>query len=398
MQRRRWWIWVAMTVFLMAGSSAGTWYAAQNGILGGNRIPSSMERSQQFSRFLQVYQSIRGDTIWHNTPHQLLGGAINGMVGTLHDQFSNYFSSAQNKSFQSQLNPTFTGIGVGVSINTSQLTIQRVFAHSPASLAGLQTGDVITAVNGTSVAKLGKAAAVSQIRGKVGTTVAVTILSHGKTRVYHLKRAVVALPTVYSFMMPHHVAYMDIMQFGNNTGTEVVNQVHQLEKSGAKGILLDLRDNPGGEVTQALKAASVLVPKGPVVSLHYKNPANNQTLDSTGPGTKLPIVVLVNGNTASAAEILSAAIQERQGGTLVGTKTYGKGIVQELIPLPHHAALKLTVAKYYTPNGQYIEHKGLVPNVYDAEPTNVVPSDNPAHDPQLQRAIAVLLKKMGVKG
>lgn len=398
MRRRRWLIGAAGAVLLMAGSSAGTWWATQDGLLGGNQIPVSMQKNPEFSRFLEVYQSIRGDTIWHNTPHQLLAGAITGMVGTLHDQFSNYFSSAQNKSFQSQLNPTFTGIGVEVSTNTPSLAIQQVFAHSPASKAGLQPGDIITAVNGKSVTVLGRAAAVAMIRGQVGTTVAITVVDHGQSRIYHLKRAVVALPTVYSFMMPHHILYMNIIEFGNNTGAEVVQQLQHLEKAGAKGILLDLRDNPGGEVTQALQASNVLVPKGPVVSLRYKNAANNQTLDSTGPGTKLPIVVLVNGNTASAAEILSAAIQERQGGTLVGTKTYGKGIVQELIPLANHAALKLTVARYYTPNGQYIEHKGLTPNVYDPEPSNVIPSDNPAQDPQLQRAITVLLKKMGAKG
>lgn len=394
MRRRALGVWAALTVFLMAGSSAGTWWATQNGMLGSSGIPASMRQNEEFTRFVQVYDSIRSDTIWHNTPHQLLVGAINGMVGTLHDQFSNYFSSSQNQSFQQMLNPTFVGIGVEVSDISSDLVIQQVFANSPASKAGLKSGDVITAVDGQNVTKIGDAQAVNLIHGKVGTAVHLAVTVNGHSRFFVLKRAVIDAPTVYSYMMPHHIAYMNILEFGNNTGQEVVNQFHQMVKEGAKGLLLDMRDNPGGEVTEALDAANVLVPAGPVVSLHYKNPADNQTFDSSGPGTKLPIVVLVNGGTASAAEILSAAIVERQGGTLVGTKTYGKGIVQELIPLANHAALKLTIAKYYTPNGQYIEHKGLTPSVYDPEPSNIIPSDIPAQDPQLAKAVSVLLNKM----
>ncbi len=130
-----------------------------------------------------------------------------------------------------------------------------------------------------------------------------------------------------------------------------------------RGLVVDLRDNPGGEVSQALKVANLIVPKGPVVTLKYKNSRDDVTDDSTGPGTKLPIVVLVNHHTASAAEILAAAIQERQGGRLVGTRTYGKGIVQEVISLSGGASLKLTVARYYTPDGSYIEHVGLKPNL-----------------------------------
>ncbi|MCL4351971.1 MAG: S41 family peptidase [Firmicutes bacterium] len=388
-------IWAAVTVLLMAGSSLGTWWATQNGVLGGTVVPASMRQNKEFTRFVQVYDSIRRETIWHNTPKQLLAGAINGMVGTLHDQFSDYFSSSQNQSFQALLNPTFVGIGVEVSASAPQLVIEQVFPKSPASRAGLAQGDIITAVNGQLVSRVGTAAAVNMIHGKVGTTVRLAVSIRGKQKIVVLKRAVIDEPTVYSYMMPHQIAYMNIVEFGNNTGAEVVSQFHQLVKDGARGLLLDLRDNPGGEVAQALTAANALVPAGPVVSLHYKNPSQDQTLDSSGPGTKLPIVVLVNGETASAAEILSAAITERQGGTLVGTRTYGKGIVQELIPLANHAALKLTVAKYYTPDGQYIEHKGLTPSVYDPEASNVVPSDIPAEDPQLAKAVTVLLKKMG---
>ncbi|PSR27250.1 MAG: S41 family peptidase [Sulfobacillus thermosulfidooxidans] len=389
----KWGLWLSATLVLMAGSSVGTWYWLTQ-VEPGVRIPASMRNNKEFAQFVQTYQLIRSKTIWSNSPHQLLVGAINGMVGTLHDQFSNYLSPSSTKNFNALLNPTFTGIGIEVEPEAHDLRIMQVFSHSPAALAGLKPGELIVDVNHTSVASMNPIQALSRIRGPVNTYVTLTVEDHNQLQTHRIERERIALPTVFSQMMPHHIAYMNITEFGNNTGQEATQQWHQLLRQGARGLLLDLRNNPGGEVSQALQVANLFVPKGPVVTLKFKNPAQDQTLNSDGPGTSVPIVVLVNGQTASAAEILSAAIQERQGGLLVGTRTYGKGIVQQVLSLPGHAALKLTVARYYTPNGQYIEHVGLTPNVYDPEPIDVVPSNNPKQDPQLQKAITVLLQHM----
>ncbi len=386
--------WGAMTLVLMAGSSTATWWLTARH--SPDRIPPSMAESSQFRRFLSTYELIRGQSIWHNTPKELLLGATNGMVNTLHDQFSNYLTGGQTTSLNAMLDPTYVGIGIAVSLQ-GPLRIESVFSQSPAAQAGLTVGETITAINGHSTRGMASQVALDLLHGKVGTRVRLTVAEAGRSRRVTLVRRTIAYPTVSTTMLPNHIGYLGISEFGQDTGNQAVAGLHQLMAQHPRGLVLDLRNNPGGELQQALKVADLLVPKGPVVTLKYKNAHEDRTLDSTGPGTGLPIVVLVNGNTASAAEILSAAIQERQGGKLVGTRTYGKGIVQEVIPLSGGASLKLTVARYYTPNGDYIEHKGLRPNVVAPEPAGVQPSDIPSHDPQLRAAVAVL-EKMVNKG
>lgn len=389
MKPRRIGAWMALTVFLMAASSAATWWITAHNARAADGVPASMLRSSQFQRFVSTYRLIRSKSIWHNTPNRLLLGATNGMVGTLHDQFTNYLTGSETQSLNQMLAPSYVGVGIQVT-ETRPLVIQSVFPGTPAARARLQPGDVILEINGHSTATMSPGAAVSLIRGALGTSVTLMVKSGALTQRVALMRRSIPLPTVYSEMLPGRIAYMNIVEFGSQTGSEAVYQFHQLMREKPQGILLDLRDNPGGEVSQALKVANLFVPKGPVVTLKYKNSARDTTYDSKGPGTRLPVVVLVNGDTASAAEILSAAIQERQGGLLVGTRTYGKGIVQEVIPLSNGASLKLTVARYYTPDGDYIEHVGLKPNVAAIEPSNVQPSDIPSQDPQLRAAIRVL--------
>lgn len=398
MQRKRVVVWAVLTLVLMTASSFGTrFYVQRQAEAAGTEVPESMTRSPQFKQFISTYDLIRGRSIWRNSPSRLLSGATNGMVSTLHDQFTNYLTHGQTQNLENELDPTYVGVGVEVS-EAKPLRIVSVFAGGPAAKRGLHAGDVITAVDGHNTINMKTAAAMGLIHGKIGTQVTLTVKGKHGSRTVTLVRRRVALPTVYSEMMPHHIAYINIVEFGHDTGQEATQQIHHLEQDGARGILLDLRNDPGGEVAQALKVSNVIVPKGPVVTLKYKNRLKDHTYNSQGPGTKLPVVVLVNGNTASAAEILSAAIQERQGGILVGTKTYGKGIVQDVIPLSGGTSLKLTVAKYYTPDGHYIEHVGLKPNVTVPEPSNVIPSDVPSQDPQLKRALAVLVAKIGHRG
>ncbi|MGC8486859.1 MAG: S41 family peptidase [Clostridia bacterium] len=358
-------------------------------------VPASLTQNPDFERLLQVYGDIRTQTIWRNTPASLWTGAINGMIGTLHDQFSDYLSPAAMASLNQELGQSFGGIGVEMDVNAKgQFVVVAVFPHTPAARAGLKAGDIIVGVNGKNVTHETADQVASSIRGKVGTEVSVTVARGSRSLTFRVTRGEITAPTVFTKMLPGHIGYMNIAEFGYSTGGQVLAGYRQLIRQGARGILLDLRNNPGGDVAQCQIAAGALVPRGPLVTLKYKNPLQDETLNSPGPGTKLPVVVLVNGDTASAAEILSAAIQQRGVGILVGTKTFGKGIVQELEPLAHGAYLKLTVARYLTPNGDYIEHKGLTPNVVVPEPANVTPSDNPATDPQLERGYQILLARM----
>ncbi len=395
MKDRRLWAWILATVLLMAVSSASTWMVVRGANRSaGENVPATMLDSPQFSRFVSTYRFIRSQSIWRNSPNQLLVGATDGMVNTLHDQFTNYLSRSQATQLRQELSPSYVGIGIEAALSEPPV-IDKVFSGSPADKAGLKSGDVIISVDGRDTAHMSPASVLSLIRGPVGSQVTVGVKQGQKRRTVTLRRRVIDLPTVTSRILPGGIAYLDIAEFGRDTGREAQTQFHALLKRHPHGIVLDLRDNPGGEVSQALVVANLFVPKGPVVTLKYKNAHEDVTYNSQGPGTRLPVVVLVNGETASAAEILSAAIQERQGGKLVGTRTYGKGIVQEVIPLTGGASLKLTVARYYTPDGKYIEHVGLRPNVAVSEPSDVLPSDVPNQDPQLKAAVQVLKSMMG---
>jgi carboxyl-terminal processing protease len=359
-----------------------------------NELPASLAQNRDFARFLAAYQDIRQETIWPNTPDQLINGAINGMVSTLHDQFSNYLPPQQFAQLNHQLGANFTGIGIALGETAGgRFQIVQVFSGTPAARSGLKPLEDIVAVNGKSVTGESATQVSEEIRGPAGTRLTLTVERGTVRHVVHLKRAVIDLPTVFTRVLPHRVGYMEITEFGYDTGTQVLRAYRQLMRDRVQGILLDLRDNPGGDLAQAQQAAGAFVPAGKLVTLEFKS-GPSQVLDSKGPGTTLPVVVLVNGDTASAAEILSAAIQQRHVGILVGTRTYGKGIVQQLQRLPGGAYLKLTIAKYLTPNGDYIEHKGLTPNVVVTEPVGVVPSDQLSQDPQLRRAYQILLRRI----
>lgn len=383
--------WVAATMILMAASSAATWGVLQMRDTG--RVPASLGHSPQFARFVDTYELIRHESIWHTTTRQLLLGATNGMVHTLGDKFSHYLTARQAFALDQELDPEYSGVGVALTL-TEPPVVVSVFGGSPAARAGIRPGEALVSINGHSTATIEPGRVTDLLRGSPGTRVTLGVKMGARERTVVLRRQEIVVPTVYTRLFPGGIAYLDIAEFGMHTGTQVARAFHRLMRHHPQGLILDLRDNPGGEVSQALAVANLLVPKGPVVTLKYKNRSEDVTYDSKGPGTKLPVVVLVNGGTASAAEILAAAIQERQGGKLVGTRTYGKGIVQAVIPLSGGAFLKLTVARYYTPNGDYIEHVGLKPNVRVVEPSGIVASDSPAADPQLRAAIRVLRQMM----
>ncbi len=382
-----------------AGATYAVMRPAAPASLAAPFLPAGLVRNEDFQRFLQIYEDIRLDTIWPNTPNQLLTGAINGMVGTLHDQFSDYLSPSAMQALNQELGASFGGIGVVMDVNRQgQFVIIDVLSGGPARRAGVHANDVIVGVNGKSVRGESADQVAAEIRGRAGTPVTITLQRGSQTFSVTIRRAQINVPTVFTEMLPHHVGYMNISEFGYHTGPQVLSAYKKLRAEGARGILLDLRNNPGGDLAQCQIAAGAFVPPGPLVRLEYKNASLDETLDSPGPGTRLPVVVMVNGDTASAAEILSAAIQQRGVGILVGTRTFGKGIVQEIEPLAGGAYLKLTVAKYLTPNGDYIEHKGLTPNIIVPEPADISPSDVLSQDPQLARGYAILLQRMASQG
>ncbi|HWY18821.1 MAG TPA: S41 family peptidase [Solirubrobacteraceae bacterium] len=301
----------------------------------------------------------------------LANASVAGAVASLHDRFSHYLSPKEFHGFDEP--PSFAGIGVSVSgrlVSNRGLLIEQVFNSSPAARGGLQAGDLIVAVNGRKLAGLSPGAATAMIKGPPGTDVRLEVEGprgghpgHGVTRSLKLTRATVSEPVVASATRTVHGVKLGVVAlstFSPGSHGEVREAVERVLHEGAKGIVLDLRGNGGGLVEEAQLIASIFVEHGPIVTTRARSlPA--QTLSAVGDAipASVPVVVLVDGNTASASEIVTAALQDHRRATVVGTHTFGKGVFQEEMPLSNGGALDITVGEYFTPNGRNLGGGGI---------------------------------------
>jgi len=293
----------------------------------------------------------------------LANASVAGAVASLHDRFSHYLSP---KEFQdSNEPPSFTGIGVEVQRAKRGLEIARVFNSSPASRAGLKAHESIVAVNGRSIAGLSANRSRALIIGPPGTDVRLSIEAHAGhgARTVKLTRATISEPVVASATRTVHGVKLGVVAlstFSPGSHGEVREAVERVRREGAKGIVLDLRDNGGGLVEEAQLIASIFVKHGPIVTTRARS-LPTQTLSAVGNaiGASVPVVVLVDGNTASASEIVTAALQDHHRATVVGVHTFGKGVFQEEMPLSNGGALDITVGEYYTPNGRNLGGGGI---------------------------------------
>jgi len=291
-------------------------------------------------------------------------GAIRGLFEALGDPYSEYFNQEEFESLSQSLEGEFSGIGVTLQLVNGNTTVVSVFKDSPAERAGIKAGDIIVEVDGHDLRGKAPSDASELLRGKVGTTVVVTVNrpSLGQDLVFTLRRAVITLHTIDMKDLGDGLFYLDVDQFTSTTGKNLSVIMTALRAAGAKGIVLDLRDNPGGLVDAAVEVAGEFVPKGPVVQLRYKGTL--EVLESEKDTVPIPTVVLVNNGTASASEIVAGAIRDRGKGILVGEKTYGKGCIQMVASLGENlGGFRLTVAEYYTPSGTRIAGVGLKPDI-----------------------------------
>ncbi|CCO07280.1 S41 family peptidase [Desulforamulus hydrothermalis] len=296
---------------------------------------------------------------------QLTKAGIKGMLEQLEDPYTVYFPPGELEHFSDELNGDFEGIGAELEIKDQYPCIVRVLTGTPAEAAGLQKGDVILAVDGQDVAGKEIYDIVSMLRGEKGTHVNLTVKRDGQSEItVSITRNTVNLPTVRSEMLSHGIGYLAIESFGMETGAEFAEALIKLQQSGSRSLIIDLRNNGGGYVDAAAEIASYLLGKDKTVFVTVDRAKHRDAfiteLDSLI--EEMPLVVLVNEQTASAAEILAGALQDYQTAVLVGTPTYGKGTVQDIIPLSNGGALKLTTAYYTTPRGRYIDGSGLQPD------------------------------------
>jgi len=326
-------------------------------------------------------------------PTKLLDGAKTGMVAALGDPYTEYLTPAAAKALNDDLNGQVSGIGAEVGMKNNQITVISPVAGSPAAAAGLQAGDVISEINGKSTSSLTLDDAVNEIRGTAGTKVALQV-TRGTQAPFNLTitRANLTVPSVTWKMEAGNVGYIDITTFGSDTSTLIGKAATQLKAQGAQKIILDLRDNGGGYLDAGVAVASQFLPQGKEIVSERVGAKTVQTYTSPGGGQLigLPTVVLVNGGSASASEIVSGALHDNHAAILIGTQTFGKGSVQQIFNQPGGAELKVTVAHWYTPDGVNINKSGLKPDQVVALTTSDV---NAGQDPQLQAALSYLQKQ-----
>ena len=341
------------------------------------------------------------DTYYRKVDRRVLSDAsLKGTVAALDDRFSAYFSPQEYARFNKSINNQFSGIGVAVRGVKSGLRIETVFPNSPAETAGIRVGDVITHAKGRRLAGLAEAAAVALVKGRDGTRVALRLRRDGRTLAKRVLRDTISIPVVTSKIANAggtRVAYISLSSFGPDKAHEAVAEAIRKQRGrGARGIVFDLRGNGGGLVTQAQLIASMFLSDGPIVTTRGRT-VKSKTLYASGPALagKLPTVVLVDGGTASASEIVAGALQDRKRATLVGVKTFGKGVFQQITPLNNGGALDITVGQYFLPSGRNLGGAGV--KTGSGLKPDVTARDDPdtrRRDEALVRALAVLARKL----
>ncbi len=295
----------------------------------------------------------------------LARGAVKGMIEALQkteDPYAFFYSPRGYRSFQELTTGRFSGIGVWLKLKKKELQIVSVLPDTPAVEAGLERGDVITAIDGQVVSEISTDDAVALIKGPAGSTVKLDIERAGEPVNFEIERAEIDLPNLQARLTPDGLGYVRLFGFARNAGKQVRQEVRKLTDRGAEGIILDLRDNGGGLFSEAIEVASVFIEDGEVVTYRAAN-EEDVVYDATGDAyEELPLVVLVNEGTASASEIVAGALQDRDRAVLIGITTYGKGSVQEVVPLSDSSAVKFTTAAYLTPSGRNISGEGIAPD------------------------------------
>ncbi len=322
----------------------------------------------------QVLDLLQNDYYRPLNRNQLVNKGLAGMVASLDDPYSHYYDPTDYQGFLNEDNPHLSGIGVDVEAESRGLLVDDVFPGSPAAKAGLQRGDVIVAVGATSLATRPASFGSKLIKGRAGTRVTLTILRGSKKHTVTVQRADIVVPVAAGQIVNYHgvkLGALTLTQFVDGAGAELRAQVERVLHQGARGLILDLRENPGGLLNEAVNVGSIFIPDGTIVSTDGRaQPRQVYVAKGGAIATSIPMVVLVDRGTASAAEIVTGALHDRDRAKVVGTRTYGKGVFQEIEPLPNGGALDFTVGEYFTPNGTNLggggvkEGVGIKPDIY----------------------------------
>ena len=361
---------------------------------GGNQGGTPADLQSLFTPFWEAWTIIHQQYVDQPVDNtKLMQGAINGMMMSLGDPHSTYMTPQVYQDATSQLQGSYAGIGAYVDTEGTLLTITKPIANSPAEKAGLQAGDQIIAVDGNDVTSLPPEAVRQKVLGTAGTTVKLTIQRAGQTApiVVDITRAVIVIPSVTSKMLDNNIAYIQISTFGETTAKDLHDQLAKLMTQNPKGLILDLRDNGGGYLDTAISVASEFIPSGVIVSEKAGDgtiTAHKAISGGLATNNSLPMIVLGNAYSASASEIVAGALQDTGRAKLLGVTTYGKGSVQNWVPLTdNQGAVRITIARWLTPKGRTIDKKGLTPDIVVTMTADDVKAGK---DPQLDAAVKQL--------
>ena len=391
------------------GASIGMSIAFAGGVPADKPAALGQDLPWQDARMLaEVLDRVEHDYVNPVDDHQLLQAAIRGMVSSL-DPYSAYLDGDEYDEIKISSSGQYSGVGIEVSMEDDQVVVVSPFEGSPAAEAGIRSGDVIASIDGVPVNPTSLVDTIGRMRGKEGTSVKIGILRQGSTepKVFTLKRSKVELHSVRSELPEPGYGYLRIAEFSETTGADTVSALRELRKRNGgplKGLVLDLRNNPGGVLEAAVSVADAFLDSGLIVSARGRTAESKFEMNAT-PGDELngaPIVVLVNGGSASAAEIVAGALKDHHRAKLMGRTTFGKGSVQTVMPLSGDRAIKLTTSLYYTPSGVSINHRGIAPDIElprePDESSSTAPAPAPAdpalpleqRDPEVKRAVQEL--------
>jgi carboxyl-terminal processing protease len=370
---------IALVVLLI-----GVWLGGHPGWLPSS-LRSTFEGNSNGQLVNQVLDMLSRDYYRPINRDQLVDKGLAAAIASLNDPYSHYYDPTAYRSFQNQDNPHLNGIGIDVQNVSTGLRVVDVFDDSPASRAGLSRGDVIVAVGSDSLANRSADFGSKLIRGSAGSKVTLTVLRGAKKRTITVTRADLVVPVSSGKVVDYHgtkIGDVGLTSFTAGSGAEVRAQVNKVRRQGAKALILDLRENGGGLLDEAVNVASIFIPDGTIVSTDGRNQPRQVYVAKGGAiSASIPMVVLVDRGTASAAEIVTGALQDRHRAKVVGTHTYGKGVFQEIQPLPNGGALDITVGEYFTPSGHNLggggvrEGVGLRPDVYALDNPHTGPDE-----------------------